>query len=275
MGLIQGRKDTKGQILFNGCDLLTLPEKKMRKIRGESISMIFQEAMTSLNPTLTVGEQLAEVFRVHEKLPKRQAWEKALEALKSVKIAEPEKRIRCYPHELSGGMRQRVMIAMALSCQPQLMIADEPTTALDVTIQSQILQLMRDLEKERDTAVMLITHDLGVVSEVCSRAIILYCGRVVEEAPVEKLFKDPLHPYTQGLLRSLPELGVHKSLYMIRGNVPTTGNYPRGCPFHPRCEHCKEICCTQAPPETILPDGRRVSCWLRNEEGGCPENGAE
>lgn len=266
MRLIQGRRDTKGEILFKGVDLLKLSNKEMRKIRGESISMIFQEPMTSLNPTLTVGNQLMEVFRIHQDCSKREAYQKALEALRLVNIAEPEKRIKCYPHELSGGMRQRVMIAMALSCRPQLMIADEPTTALDVTIQAQILALMKDLEDELGTSIMMITHDLGVVAEVCSRAIILYCGRVMEETPVSMLFKDPLHPYTEGLLKSLPEIGVRKSLHVIQGNVPSTGNYPRGCPFHPRCEYCMEKCCTEEPPETVLEDGRRVRCWLR-----CPQ----
>ncbi len=265
MRLIHGKKETEGEILFNGEDLLKKSKKEMRAIRGEDISMIFQEPMTSLNPTLTVGRQLMEVFRIHQNCSKKEAYAKALEMLKMVNIAEPEKRIKCYPHELSGGMRQRVMIAMALSCKPQLMIADEPTTALDVTIQAQILALMKELEEETGTAIMLITHDLGVVAEVCTRAVILYCGRVMEETPVSMLFKDPLHPYTAGLIKSLPELGVHKSLYMIPGNVPSTGKYPRGCPFHPRCEYCTERCCTEEPPETRLSDGRRVRCWRHGE----------
>lgn len=261
MRLIHGKSKTEGQILFDGEDLLKKSKKEMRKIRGEDISMIFQEPMTSLNPTLTVGTQLMEVFRIHQHCSKKEAWQKSLEMLRMVNIAEPEKRIKCYPYELSGGMRQRVMIAMALSCKPQLMIADEPTTALDVTIQAQILALMKQLEEETGTAIMLITHDLGVVAEVCTRAVILYCGRVMEETPVSMLFKDPLHPYTAGLIKSLPEIGVHKPLYMISGNVPSTGRYPRGCPFHPRCEYCTEICCTEEPPEVEFPDGRRVRCW--------------
>lgn len=266
MGLIHGKKTTKGQILFQGEDILQKSEKEMRKIRGNKISMIFQEPMTSLNPTLTVGNQLMEVFQTHRKISRKEAFEKALEALKLVNIAEPEKRIRAYPHELSGGMRQRIMIAMALASRPELMIADEPTTALDVTIQAQILHLMKELQDELGTSIMLITHDLGVVAEVCSRAIILYCGRVVEETPVKLLFQDPLHPYTRGLIKSLPELGVRKELYMIQGNVPNTGNYPNGCPFHPRCEFCTEKCCSAEPPEKVLPDGRRVKCWLHSKE---------
>ncbi len=266
MGLIHGKKTTKGQILFQGEDILQKTEKEMRKIRGNKISMIFQEPMTSLNPTLTVGNQLMEVFQTHRRISRKEAFDKALEALKLVNIAEPEKRIRAYPHELSGGMRQRIMIAMALASRPELMIADEPTTALDVTIQAQILHLMKELQDELGTSIMLITHDLGVVAEVCSRAIILYCGRVVEETPVKLLFQDPLHPYTRGLIKSLPELGVRKELYMIQGNVPNTGNYPNGCPFHPRCEFCTEKCCSVEPPEKVLPDGRRVKCWLHSKE---------
>ncbi len=266
MGLIHGKKTTEGQILFRGEDILQKSEKEMRKIRGNQISMIFQEPMTSLNPTLTVGNQLMEVFQTHRRISRREAFDKSLEALKLVNIAEPEKRIRAYPHELSGGMRQRIMIAMALASRPELMIADEPTTALDVTIQAQILQLMKELQDELGTSIMLITHDLGVVAEVCSRAIILYCGRVVEETPVKLLFQDPLHPYTRGLIKSLPELGVRKELYMIQGNVPNTGNYPTGCPFHPRCEFCTEQCCSEEPPEKVLPDGRRVKCWLHSKE---------
>lgn len=261
MQLIMGKQHTEGEILFNGKNILEQSKKEMRNIRGDLISMIFQEPMTSLNPTLTIGQQLAEVFVAHKGMPKKQAREKALEALKMVNIAEPQKRIDCYPHELSGGMRQRVMIAMALSSRPQLLIADEPTTALDVTIQAQILALLKDLKDELGTSVMLITHDLGVVAEVCTRAVILYCGRVVEETPVDKLFLDPLHPYTEGLIKSLPEIGDRKSLYVIPGNVPSTGNYPPGCPFSARCEYAGERCKAEEPPEVYLEDGRRVRCF--------------
>lgn len=264
MRLIQGKYDTEGRIVFEGRNILDLSEKEMKKIRGNEISMIFQEPMTSLNPTLTVGDQLMEVFITHQHMNKRQAREHALEALKSVNIAEPESRINCYPFELSGGMRQRVMIAMALACKPKLMIADEPTTALDVTIQAQILELMKELQQETGTTIMMITHDLGVIAQTCSRVIVLYCGQIMEEAPVELLFADPLHPYTKGLLSSIPQIGVHEDLYMIQGNVPTTGSYPRGCPFHPRCEHCMEKCCVEEPPTQILQDGRKVKCWLHH-----------
>ena len=263
MQLIDAKQKTQGEILFKNVNLLNLDKAKMRAIRGKDIAMIFQEPMTSLNPVLTVGKQLAEVFIEHEKISQAAAREKALHALKMVNIAEPEKRIDCYPFELSGGMRQRVMIAMALSSNPYLLIADEPTTALDVTIQAQILRLIKNLTKELGTAVMFISHDLGVIAEVCTRAVILYCGRVVEEAPVNRLFKEPLHPYTQGLLASLPEIGKRGELNMIPGNVPSTGQYPEGCPFHPRCQYAMEKCEKLDPPEKFYQDGRRVRCWLR------------
>ena len=261
MHLINGETKTEGSIMFNGKNILNATKKEMLNIRGNEISMIFQEPMTSLNPVLTIGEQLSEVFMAHSRISKKDAYAKALDALKLVKIAEPEKRIKCYPHELSGGMRQRVMIAMALSSNPKLLIADEPTTALDVTIQAQILELIRDLQKKLDTSVMFITHDLGVVAEVCKRAVILYCGHVVEEGNVEELFSNPLHPYTEGLLESLPDIGKHEKLSMIPGNVPSTGNYPPGCPFHPRCKYATEKCRTQAPVMKTLDNGRKVCCW--------------
>ena len=261
MHLINGETKTEGSIMFNGKNILNATKKEMLNIRGNEISMIFQEPMTSLNPVLTIGEQLSEVFMAHSRISKKDAYAKALDALKLVKIAEPEKRIKCYPHELSGGMRQRVMIAMALSSNPKLLIADEPTTALDVTIQAQILELIRDLQKKLDTSVMFITHDLGVVAEVCKRAVILYCGHVVEEGNVEELFSNPLHPYTEGLLESLPDIGKHEKLSMIPGNVPSTGNYPSGCPFHPRCKYATEKCRTQAPVMKTLDNGRKVCCW--------------
>ena len=213
----------KGEIRLNGKNLLELSERQMCDVRGKDVSMIFQEPMTSLNPVITVGKQLMEVFRSHEKMTREEAWKKSVEALELVKIASPEQRMKEYPHQLSGGMRQRVMIAMALSCRPRLLIADEPTTALDVTIQAQILKLMRNLKETLDTSVMLITHDLGVVREVCSRAIIFYCGQVIEEGPVEELFENPCHPYTQGLLKSLPVMGSRERLYVIPGTVPSPG----------------------------------------------------
>jgi len=269
IGLVEGRKQITGEILFEGKNLLELSNRELRAVRGREISMIFQEPMTSLNPTLTVGYQLMEAFRVHNKtLSHALAYKLSVKALHEVNIPEPEKRIRCYPHELSGGMRQRVMIAMALSCRPKLMIADEPTTALDVTIQAQILDIMKQRKKELGTAVMLITHDLGVVAETCSRILILYCGRVVEEAPVKELFSNPRHPYTRGLLKSLPEIGVRDKLFMIEGNVPSTGNYPDGCPFHPRCHQCIDRCRTEHPSDTQINENHRVNCWLTQSEEG-------
>lgn len=263
MQLIDSEQRIKGEILFNNINLLGLNKTKMRDIRGKQISMIFQDPMTSLNPVLTVEKQLEEIFTTHENISKAAAKGKALNALKMVNIAEPEKRINCYPYELSGGMRQRVMIAMALSSSPYLLIADEPTTALDVTIQVQILQLIKDLKNELDTSVMFITHDLGVIAEVCTRAIILYCGRVVEEAPVDELFKEPLHPYTQGLLESLPKAGKYGALNTIPGNVPSKGHYAVGCPFHPRCKYALGKCQHDDPQEKIYCNGRKVRCWLR------------
>jgi oligopeptide/dipeptide ABC transporter ATP-binding protein len=263
MRLIDNKQKTKGEILFNNVDLLSLDKTKMRDVRGKQISMIFQDPMTSLNPVLTVEKQLKEVFTTHENISMAAAKEKALDALKMVNIAEPEKRINCYPYELSGGMRQRVMIAVALSSRPYLLIADEPTTALDVTIQAQILQLIKDLQNELGMSVMFITHDLGVLAEVCTRAIILYCGRVVEEAQVGELFKEPLHPYTQGLLESLPQIGKYGDLNVIPGNVPSTGHYATGCPFHPRCKYALKKCRHDDPQEKVYAGGRRVKCWLR------------
>lgn len=257
----------KGEINFHGKNLLNLPMKKMSKIRGNKISMIFQEPMTSLNPVISIGNQLEEVFRIHQKSSRTEARKKAIEALEMVKIAMPEQRINEYPHQLSGGMRQRVMIAMALSCRPELLIADEPTTALDVTIQAQILELMRDLKKDLGTAIMLITHDLAVVAEICSRAIIIYCGQIVEEAPVSLLFSNPLHPYTEGLLRSLPTIGVRKKLDTIPGSVPGAKDFPEGCVFNPRCEYATDKCRVEVPPMVDIGEGHYVKCWLRTDRG--------
>ena len=251
----------EGEVLLEGENLLKLPEREMRKIRGNKISMIFQEPMTSLNPVLTVGYQLMEVFRIHQNMSRSQAKKAAIEMLRMVKIAMPEQRINSYPYEMSGGMRQRVMIAMALACKPKLLIADEPTTALDVTIQAQILELMRDLKEQVGSSIMLITHDLGVVSEVCSRVVIFYCGQVVEEAPAEELFQNPLHPYTEGLLHSLPLQGNTEKLYVIPGTVPSPGKLPQGCVFHPRCQYATERCCCEAPAYTKVSDRHTVKCW--------------
>ena len=256
----------KGEILLNGKNLLNLTEKQMCEVRGKDVSMIFQEPMTSLNPVITIGKQLMEVFRSHEKMSREEAYERSVEALKLVKIASPEQRMKEYPHQLSGGMRQRVMIAMALSCHPKLLIADEPTTALDVTIQAQILKLMRNLKDTLDTSIMLITHDLGVVREVCSRAIIFYCGQVIEEGPVEEIFENPCHPYTQGLLNSLPAMGNKERLHVIPGSVPSPGRLPQGCVFNPRCEHATEKCRTLAPQMKGISEQHCVKCWLYDKE---------
>ena len=255
-----------GQILLEGQNLLAMKESEMRQVRGNKISMIFQEPMTSLNPVLTVGKQLMEVFMTHQGMNRQQAWDASVEALRLVKIAMPEKRMNSYPYEMSGGMRQRVMIAMALSCQPKLLIADEPTTALDVTIQAQILNLMKELRTKIGTSVMLITHDLGVVSEVCSRAIIIYCGQIVEEGRVEDLFRNPLHPYTEGLLKSLPTRGSDQRLFVIPGSVPSPKAMPTGCLFHPRCQYATEKCRQQEPGYVEQGEGHCVKCWRHIQE---------
>ncbi|MBO5517365.1 MAG: ABC transporter ATP-binding protein [Firmicutes bacterium] len=252
----------EGQILFRGEDILKASVKRMREIRGNEISMIFQDPMTSLNPVFTVGYQLREVFRLHQGMNKEQATEAAVNALRMVNVALPEKRINDYPYQMSGGMRQRVMIAMALACKPQLLIADEPTTALDVTIQAQVLDLMRKLRDETGTAIAFITHDLGVVSEMCERAVVLYCGEIMEEASTETLFEDPKHPYTMGLLNALPHPGSRsEKLYVIPGMVPQAGHFPKGCVFAPRCEYATEQCHAEKPPLTTLQEGHKVRCF--------------
>jgi len=257
-----------GTVLFEGDNLLTKSDSEMRKIRGNDISMIFQEPMTSLNPVYTVGDQIAEAIILHQGLSKRQAMEKAVDMLKLVGIPAPEQRVREYPHQLSGGMRQRVMIAMALSCNPKLLIADEPTTALDVTIQAQILELMKGLKQELDTAIMLITHDLGVIAEMAERVVVMYCGKIVEEADVFDLFANPMHPYTEGLLNSIPKLTTKKArLHVIEGVVPNPLNMPGGCRFHPRCPYAMDMCKEQQP-ELELVNGHQVACWLRGERKG-------
>lgn len=261
-----------GSIRFNGEELLNASGERMRKLRGNDIGMIFQDPMTSLNPVYKVGEQIAEALRLHRKLNKKAAWEAAVEAMKEVSIPSPERRVNDYPHQLSGGMRQRVMIAMALACDPELLIADEPTTALDVTIQAQILELLNDLRKTRKLAVLLITHDLGVVAETADRVCVMYTGRVVEESPVEELFEDPKHPYTRGLLHSVPkltELGNQKSqrLSTIEGVVPSPGELPPGCHFEPRCGFRKDICRENEIALRDIGGGVKVRCVLyENEE---------
>ena len=252
----------KGQILFEGRDLLQLPEREMQQIRGNKIAMIFQEPMTSLNPIHPVGKQIAESVLLHSKATKKEAMARALQLLELCGIPDPEQRMKEYPHQLSGGMRQRVMIAMALACEPELLIADEPTTALDVTIQAQILQLMKDLKKDRDMSIIMITHDLGIVYDFCDRVVVVYTGEVVESAPVKALFQEPLHPYTEGLIGALPRLGrPTERLEAIEGMVPDAGEMPQGCHFHPRCKYATDRCRREHPPLTTLPDGRQVRCF--------------
>jgi len=260
-------KIIEGEILYNGRNLVDLPANQMRKIRGKEISMIFQEPMTSLNPVFTVGEQIAEAIRLHEGLGRRDAMAKAVEMLKLVHIPNAERRVKEYPHQLSGGMRQRVMIGMALSCSPNLLIADEPTTALDVTIQAQILELLNELKAKLGMAIMLITHDMGVIAETAQRVVVMYGAQIVEEAPVTELFKEPLHPYTQGLLRSIPRIDLaatrKQKLEAIPGTVPTLrGEVKPGCRFAPRCAFAKPMCTEATPPLKEIRPGHKVACVL-------------
>lgn len=257
-------KITGGEILFNGEDLVNASERRMRQIRGNEIAMIFQEPMTSLNPLFTIHSQLIEAIKIHNKLNKKQARTRAIEILKLVGLPRAEELIDEYPHQLSGGMRQRVMIAMAMACNPKLLIADEPTTALDVTIQAQILKLMKQLNHEMNTAIMLITHDLGVVAEVCERIVVMYAGKIVEEGDVRTIFKDPKHPYTVGLIRSVPDMREKKErLYSIPGNVPKPGSIKKGCRFAERCEHAFDRCFSETPELYKTDDeGHRVRCFL-------------
>ncbi len=255
------------KMVLNGKDLLTLSEEELYKIRGNEISMIFQEPMTSLNPVYTVGEQIMEALELHQGMDEKTARKKAIEVLDLVQIPSPHKRVDDYPHQLSGGMRQRVMIAMALACHPSLLIADEPTTALDVTIQAQILDLLRKLQQDLGMAIMLITHDLGVVAELVKKVVVMYAGVVVEKADVKDLFAKPLHPYTQGLLTSMPRLDQEQEkLNVIPGAVPNPLNLPSGCRFHTRCQQCMEICRQEEPP-IFKDNGREVRCWLYREGG--------
>jgi oligopeptide/dipeptide ABC transporter ATP-binding protein len=257
-----------GSIRFKGRDLLKLPLAEMRAIRGKEISMIFQEPMTSLNPVFTCGDQIAEALVLHERLDRRSARARAIDMLQLVGIPSPQQRVDEYPHQMSGGMRQRVMIAMALACKPSLLIADEPTTALDVTIQAQILELLKKLQQEFGMAVLLITHDLGVVAETADRVAVMYAGQVVEYAEVHTLFKRTRHPYTSGLMASLPRLGVRQdTLRVIPGNVPNPAHFPAACRFHPRCPCVVERCRTHDPPVERI-DGTHVSrCWRTSEIG--------
>ncbi len=258
------------RILFDGRDLLALPEDEMRAVRGNDIAMIFQEPMTSLNPVFTVGEQIAEAVIQHTKASKKDAWDKAIDSLRAVGINNPERRVKQYPHEMSGGMRQRVMIAMALSCDPKLLIADEPTTALDVTIQAQILELIREIQDRTGAALVLITHDLGVVAETVHDVVVMYAGRVVETGTVDEVLLTPKHPYTEGLLTSIPSRGMRgQRLNVIKGTVPNPFNMPRGCNFAPRCPYAFGPCAEQ-DPRIEDADPADVACWLYTPTVGSP-----
>lgn len=268
MGLIRdpGRV-AGGEILFNGENLLKKSTKEMQAVRGDKISMIFQEPMTSLNPVYRVKDQIMETILTHTTMNKKEALKRAIEMLDLVGIPAPEQRVNDYPHQMSGGMRQRVMIAMALACDPELLIADEPTTALDVTIQAQILDLINRLREKLGMAVLLITHDLGVVAETADKVVVMYCGRVVEQATVEQLFTKPLHPYTQGLLDSIPKMDEDRErLYMIKGIVPDPIHLPKGCSFADRCDKCMEKCRGHMPKLSVTEDGRKVRCFLVSDE---------
>lgn len=256
-----------GQILYNGENLLDKSDRQMRKLRGNQISMIFQEPMTSLNPVFTVGDQIAEAYQIHENLSKKQAMDKAVDMLRLVGIPSPEKRVRQYPFQLSGGMRQRVMIAMALACNPDLLIADEPTTALDVTIQAQILELMKELQQKLQMSIIFITHDLGIVAETCDDVAVMYCGKVVEYTDVRTLFKHPKHPYTIGLMNSLPRHDIDKeTLEPIKGSVPSPYDPQDGCRFAPRCPHAAQLCYDKLPDLQALDDHQQVRCWIYTDQ---------
>ena len=264
-----GGRIAAGTAMIGGRDLFTLSEPRMRAVRGGEIAMIFQEPMTSLNPVLTIGRQIAETVMVHESLPWPACMDRALAMLRAVRMPEPERRLHEYPHQLSGGMRQRVMIAMALACRPRLLLADEPTTALDVTIQAQILDLIRDLQEQTGTAVILITHDLGVVAEMADRVLVMYAGRKVEEAVVDELFEAPLHPYTRGLMAAMPHLGGvgagRQRLSEIPGVVPALADMPQGCPFAARCDRASAECRAAMPPLEERRPGHLVACWHPGE----------
>ena len=260
-------KVVAGEILLNGEDLLKKTKNEMDEIRGNHISMIFQEPMTSLNPVYTIGKQVSEAILIHNKVSKEEAKRRTIDIFQKVGIPEPEKRYSAYPHQLSGGLRQRVMIGMAMVCNPQLMIADEPTTALDVTIEAQILYLMNQLQKEQGTAVVMITHNLGVVAESCDYVYVMYAGKIMEEAPVKEIFKNPLHPYTYGLMNSIPKMTeVKEHLYTIKGMVPNLLKLPQGCRFCPRCEKAMKVCTMYQPELYELENGHKVRCFLYNEE---------
>jgi peptide/nickel transport system ATP-binding protein len=259
-------RSTGGRIWFQGRDLLSLPEAEMRRVRGAGIGLIFQEPMAALNPVMRVGAQIAEALRVHGMASRRDARARAIELLRAVRISEPDKRVDDYPHQLSGGMRQRVMIAIALACRPPLLIADEPTTALDVTVQAQILDLLREMRAEFDLSLLLITHDLGVIAETADRVAVMYAGRIVETGPVRDLFRAPKHPYTQGLLASIPGEGAGSRLRAIEGVVPNLALLPPGCTFAPRCPHRMPVCTTAVPALVELSPDHSARCYLHSDK---------
>ncbi|MBQ6663090.1 MAG: ABC transporter ATP-binding protein [Firmicutes bacterium] len=271
MDLLQGTSGrvVAGEILLEGDDLLTKDSEARRLLRGSKIAMIFQEPMTSLNPVMKVGRQITEGILQHNKISKEEAKKQAISLLEETGLARAAEIFDEYPYQLSGGQRQRVMIAIALACQPKILIADEPTTALDVTIQAQILSLMRELKKKKGTAIIFVTHNLGVVANMCEQVLVMYCGRVVEYANVDDLFENPLHPYTQGLMDAIPVLGEHKEeLEAIPGNVPNPKYMPEGCKFSPRCKYAMDICKEKEPELFVYPNGRKCRCWLSKKEYG-------
>ncbi|MBC7145066.1 MAG: ATP-binding cassette domain-containing protein [Thioclava marina] len=260
LGLLAANGRASGSVKFDGREILNLPEAELNKIRAERIAMVFQDPMTALNPYMRISDQMAEVLMLHKRLSKRDAVAEAAHMLDLVKIPDAKNRVRLFPHEFSGGMRQRVMIAMALLCKPDVLIADEPTTALDVTVQAQIMDLLGELRRELGMATVLITHDLGVVAGFCERAIVMYGGQVMEQSPVDPLFAQPTHPYTRGLLGALPRLDAEVAMTPIRGNPPNMTGAPKGCPFCPRCDFAEEICAQDMPPLTQFAPGRARAC---------------
>ncbi len=252
-----------GRMLFEGEDLVGKPDSEMRRIRGKRIAMVLQDPMASLNPLFSIGDQVGEPIRVHESASRSSAWQRAVDLLKSVRIASPETRVRQYPHEMSGGMRQRIVGAIGISCGPRLLIADEPTTSLDLTIQAQYLELLRDLQRQHGLALVFITHNLGIVAKMCDQLAVMYAGRVVEQGPVARIFNTPVHPYTRALLGSLPRMSDNRErLTAIEGQPPDLASLPPGCSFAPRCPMASDRCAAEAPPEFALAHGRTARCWL-------------